>query len=182
MKLSRITSDNICHKKPERSFVVKGVQSFFCQRCIGIYLGFLFGICFMLLTGSFYIGSMDISVLIFLLPMMYDGVTQTLRRRESNNMFRYTTGLLFGFGLAPLLGLAEFGVEFPAVTYSAFVLLLTVFMMLLKKQFGEKSVVFVKAVSWLSVVSIFAMWVVLPLFFVRVVLVLANIVSSFLVF
>jgi uncharacterized membrane protein len=169
-----------CHRIPERSFVVDGFQSFFCQRCIGIYLGFLFGTIFIILTSGFHIVGMDISIIIITFPMAYDWLSQVFKKRESNNVFRFTTGLMFGLGFAPIFLLSKYGTAFNSNNYLIFVLVLAVVMMSLQRKLGKKSVLFVKAVSWLSVLSIFIGFFVVSFFIVRTAVYSVNFISSLL--
>ncbi len=89
----------ICHRKPERSFFIKGHQFPVCARCTGFYTG----LAVFLIYNQFYeidysINMLIISILL-LIPTAIDGFTQFLEFRESNNTLRFTTGLIGGIGL-----------------------------------------------------------------------------------
>jgi len=93
----------MCHQLPERSLFLFGVQYPICARCIGIYLGSSVGglLAFFYGRPKFMSKKMLLTVFIIsFMPMAIDGVTQTLLyQRESSNMLRFATGLLFGFGV-----------------------------------------------------------------------------------
>lgn len=90
---------SMCHQLPMRSFFIQGVQQAVCARDVGIYLGVIAGGLFFhhknvgfFRTKRFF--------LLTLIPIGLDGVTQTVfQMRESSNLLRLATGLLFGFGL-----------------------------------------------------------------------------------
>lgn len=91
---------SMCHQLPMRSYFIQGVQQAVCARDVGIYLGVIAG-------GLFYyrksVGFFRTKrfLLLTLIPIGLDGVTQTvLHMRESSNILRVATGLIFGFGLA----------------------------------------------------------------------------------
>jgi len=71
-----------------------------CSRCFGIYLGiFLIGI---------YIGikakikiNLKVST-IFMIPLLIDGITQSIGLRQSDNLLRFVTGFLFGLGIGSI--------------------------------------------------------------------------------
>lgn len=89
-----------CHKLPERSFFYKGKQFPVCSRCTGIYVGYFIFIPLLWLI------KIDIYwALLSILPTTIDGLTQAYYNRESNNLLRFSTGLLAGYGLA---GLSDF--------------------------------------------------------------------------
>ena len=89
----------LCHRKPERSFFIKGHQFPVCARCTGFYttlILFLIINCFYTLHytfESFLIG------IILIIPCAIDGITQYFGYRESNNTLRFITGLIAGAGL-----------------------------------------------------------------------------------
>ncbi|WP_296878831.1 DUF2085 domain-containing protein [uncultured Methanobrevibacter sp.] len=89
----------ICHRKPERSFFIKGHQFPVCARCTGFYTG----LAVFLIYNQFYEIDYSINMLIIsmllLIPTTIDGFTQFLEFRESNNTLRFTTGLIGGIGL-----------------------------------------------------------------------------------
>ena len=74
----------MCHSRPERSFYFKGEQ--FPIWVLGIIYGIL---------SEVPQGYITISIL---LPLIADGVIQSLGIKESNNIRRIITGILFGMG------------------------------------------------------------------------------------
>lgn len=93
----------ICHRKPERSFFVKGHQFPVCARCTGFYITLIL---YFIYTYFFFVdySSFLIAFAIFLLvPAILDGTTQLFSFRESNNTLRFMTGLLGGLGLGILI-------------------------------------------------------------------------------
>jgi len=98
-----------CHRMPERSFFYKGKQFPVCARCTGIYIGYVSIIVF----AIFRIYLPVFCSLALLLPSVIDGLTQAYCRRESNNILRFITGIMFGVGISSLLAiLAKITSEF----------------------------------------------------------------------
>jgi len=93
----------MCHQLPMRSLFTAGVQQAVCARDAGIYLGIAAaGLIF--LKGTPQILKTKKFLLLATIPIAIDGITQTiLNLRESNNLLRITTGLLFGFGITLFL-------------------------------------------------------------------------------
>ena len=93
----------ICHRKPERSFFIKGHQFPVCARCTGFYSSLII---YFTYTYYFYV-DYNIYLIVFaillLIPSAIDGITQFFEYRESNNILRFTTGLLGGLGLGILI-------------------------------------------------------------------------------
>ena len=93
----------ICHRKPERSFFIKGHQFPVCARCTGFYISL---ITYFIYTYYFFV---DYNIyllsfaIILLIPTAIDGLTQFLEYRESNNTLRLITGLMGGLGLGILV-------------------------------------------------------------------------------
>jgi uncharacterized membrane protein len=84
----------ICHHRKDRSIWFFGLEKIFCARCCGIISGLIIGIPLRFLGVTF-----PISVsLILIIPLIVDGITQLFECRESNNVFRVISGLLFGIG------------------------------------------------------------------------------------
>lgn len=91
----------VCHQYPERSFYVFGRQVAFCQRDVGVYLGlFLGGLAYAASSGWVRLRSTRLYLLVFVLPVAVDGLTQLLGLRTSAWPLRLGTGLLFGVGTA----------------------------------------------------------------------------------
>lgn len=86
-----------CHKIKDRSIEFFGLENYFCSRCLGVYIGFITGFIFR------FIFDVNINTLFFLvltLPLIIDGFSQFFDLKESNNLLRIMTGLLFGIGIA----------------------------------------------------------------------------------
>jgi uncharacterized membrane protein len=86
----------VCHQRADRSFFIFGAKMGVCSRCFGIYLGIVLGsLAYPLLRRS---GRMPAGwiILAALAPMALDGGTQLTGLRESTNILRTATGLLFG--------------------------------------------------------------------------------------
>lgn len=88
---------NICHQLPERSFIISGRQIFLCSRCSGAFIGVYVGLLTIIFSRKQFINSLKLPfILILILPMIIDGVTQYLGVRESSIFIRFVTGLLAG--------------------------------------------------------------------------------------
>jgi uncharacterized membrane protein len=86
-----------CHRLPERSLLLGGVQMLVCSRCAGIYLGLLTGA---LLPGGGWLTRHARTVAGGVaLPMLLDVATQDLGLRASWHPARLATGWLLGAGL-----------------------------------------------------------------------------------
>ena len=102
----------ICHRIPERSFIVGGMQLPLCARCSGTYLGALTAFVAMFLMGRRRAASLPsapvLAVLaLFVVVMGFDGVNSYLtlfpgapHLYEPQNWLRLTTGTLEGIALA----------------------------------------------------------------------------------
>lgn len=89
----------MCHRKPERSFFIRGHQFPVCARCTGLYLGtFLYAIYAQIIPIHYTINHLYIAI-ILIIPCFIDGFTQFLKLRESNNILRFTTGFIAAIGL-----------------------------------------------------------------------------------
>lgn len=111
----------VCHRLPERTFVVGGRLLPLCARCSGTYLAALAGMAVLALRGrgraSRLPGPRHLAVLgLFLLAWAVDGTNSFLtffpaapRLYEPNNLLRLATGTLEGLAIAafviPLLNL-----------------------------------------------------------------------------
>ena len=95
-----------CDQLPGHSLSIRGVLMPVCARCFGIYAGMLLG---SLLYPMISKGKIPKGWIIFAAaaPLTIDGVTQLVGLRESTNILRPATGLLFGvvipFYLIPIL-------------------------------------------------------------------------------
>ena len=89
----------ICHRKPERSFFIKGHQFPVCARCTGFYTGLIA----YLIANKFYPHGYDFNMLlismVLMIPVAIDGLTQYFGPRESTNNLRFITGFVGGVGL-----------------------------------------------------------------------------------
>lgn len=92
---------SVCHQIPERSFFIHNIQFPLCARCTGIYTGMFMGFLYILIRKR-HKGNKPPSIkyvilmIIFLLPMIIDGLTSYLGFRSTNNNIRIITGLMFG--------------------------------------------------------------------------------------
>jgi len=86
----------ICHHKKERSIWFFGLEKIFCARCCGIFSGFFIGAILRLIGVSFPL----LISLVLIIPLIIDGFTQLFGFRESNNIFRLVSGIIFGIGCA----------------------------------------------------------------------------------
>ena len=92
----------VCHRIPARTFKIKNHYFPVCARCTGIYIsGFTYILIAILFPITYSIELLIIGLLM-LIPMIIDGTTQLLGKRESNNYIRFITGLLGGVGLVTL--------------------------------------------------------------------------------
>ena len=89
----------ICHRKPERSFHIKGRQFPVCARCTGFYTGLLVYLIFNIFIKHEYNFEMLIVSCLLMVPTAADGLTQYFGPRESRNDIRFITGFIGGVGL-----------------------------------------------------------------------------------
>ncbi len=93
----------ICHRKPERSFFIKGHQFPVCSRCTGFYISMF---SYFIYTYYFFV-DYNIQLLslaiIIILPTLLDGIYQLISNYESNNYLRLITGLMGGLGLGIII-------------------------------------------------------------------------------
>ncbi|MFH0862846.1 MAG: DUF2085 domain-containing protein [Candidatus Altiarchaeota archaeon] len=91
----------MCHQLPDRSLVFGGIPMPVCARDAGIYVGAAAGFATVLLKNRPKFLSSIKMVALATAPIALDGITQTvLLMRESNNVLRLATGLIFGLGIA----------------------------------------------------------------------------------
>ncbi|WP_296848276.1 DUF2085 domain-containing protein [uncultured Methanobrevibacter sp.] len=93
----------ICHRKPERSFFIKGHQFPVCARCTGFYISLIIYFTYAYYFFIDYNLFLIIFGCILLIPAVIDGLTQFFEYRESNNVLRLITGLMGGLGLGILV-------------------------------------------------------------------------------
>ena len=89
-----------CHRKEERCFTVKDYTFPLCSRCCGLYTGIILS---MILLWFFPISYSIFSILL-MIPLVIDCSTQCFFNRESNNILRFSSGMLFSFGFLSFLG------------------------------------------------------------------------------
>ena len=89
----------ICHRKPERSFFIKGYQFPVCARCTGFYIALVLYFAYAYFFYVDYSLLLIFIAILLLVPSFVDGFTQLGGQRESNNCLRFITGLMGGLGL-----------------------------------------------------------------------------------
>ncbi|MDD3013945.1 MAG: DUF2085 domain-containing protein [Candidatus Gastranaerophilales bacterium] len=91
----------ICHQLPERSYFIWGYQMPVCIRCLGIYLGIPIGSViypFFRKINSIKLPNPKL-LLIFFIPIIIDGIAQTLNLYPSPHYIRLLTGIWASGGL-----------------------------------------------------------------------------------
>jgi len=90
-----------CHGIPERCFIVWQVPMPICARCTAIYAGLAVAVVVFLLLPRMSERVARVVLIIAIVPLGVDGLTQLVRLRESTNELRLVTGLAAGiaFGL-----------------------------------------------------------------------------------
>ncbi|HZY43213.1 MAG TPA: DUF2085 domain-containing protein [Anaerolineae bacterium] len=104
----------LCHRLPERSFVIDGHQLPLCARCTGIYLGLLIGTLSLIVrrrTRASRLPATPIIVALigFIVIMGIDGLNSTIsvipnapQLWHTTNFLRITTGTLYGLAISML--------------------------------------------------------------------------------
>lgn len=85
-----------CHRRPERSFFVRGRQFHICARCTGVLTG--------LIACPSVIPIRSLLPVVFFVSaavLIIDSFTQLVGWRESNNGIRFATGLVVGLTAGP---------------------------------------------------------------------------------
>ena len=100
--MKNILGSFICHRKPERTFKLRGHYFPVCSRCTGAYMGAFSYFIFVYFAYVPYNIIMILTGISMIIPMFSDGITQLFDFRESNNTLRFTTGLIGGIGLGIL--------------------------------------------------------------------------------
>lgn len=90
-----------CHCKDERSFHYKGKKFPICARCTGELVGI-----FASLFSCFFFQLPVWLCIILMIPLIADGTIQMFTNYESNNLRRFVTGVLFGYGLFMLFAIS----------------------------------------------------------------------------
>jgi uncharacterized membrane protein len=89
-----------CHRLPERCIQMSWGTSGLCARCTAFWFGLAVGISFMypkIIRIPFWTG------ILFLIPLIIDGIVQSVTAYESTNIFRILTGLTAGAGISILI-------------------------------------------------------------------------------
>ena len=87
-----------CHRRPDRSFFLRGRQLHVCARCLGLIVGSFLS----LLLIPWRQGSV-LFFAAFLFVLLVDWGTQRMGWRSSNNSLRFVTGLSVGLTVLPSL-------------------------------------------------------------------------------
>lgn len=96
----------LCHQLPERSFFGGGLQVPVCARDTGIYAGFVIAMVLLAILEGHERPTEPPSLLrssvlaLFVVALVYDGVTSYAGLRQTTNPIRLATGLATGFALA----------------------------------------------------------------------------------
>jgi uncharacterized membrane protein len=90
-----------CHGMPERCFYLWDVPMPICARCTAIYVGLALALVAFVLLPRLTERAARLALLVAVVPLGVDGLTQLVRLRESTNGLRSATGLIAGiaFGL-----------------------------------------------------------------------------------
>lgn len=152
----------LCHQKEERSYSMCGETLLVCSRCLGIYVGFLISLVFLIATFWLFTKSLNFAYAILLLvPMGIDGVSQLFGFRESNNPLRFFTGYLAGFSvalvfytvIARLLYFPTSG-ALPNPASLAPLVLIPFFIGILEKYNNSKSVFLKKTLNFIAIFTV----------------------------
>ena len=101
-----------CHQISARSFFVGSHQLPHCARCSGFFIGAGVSILYLHFNRRtngnkpFSLGQ-AVTFCLGLLPLAFDGLTSYLGLRESNNILRYMTGVLFIYMLPAMVVLVK---------------------------------------------------------------------------
>lgn len=89
---------SLCHQNPSRCFVLSGYPLAVCVRCLGVYGGFLLGVCFYPLLRDWRSRSLPRKgVLIAMsLPIVFDTAGNVLQLWTTTEWIRLFTGILWG--------------------------------------------------------------------------------------
>ncbi len=160
----------ICHQIKERSLLVSGETLSVCARDTGIYLGIFSSLAYFILfkrNTKLTIPSTKVSffLLLFMVPMMVDGMGSYSHLFESNNARRLVTGICFGYVLPyflyPLLSAKalEHNSE-PVVTHrnDIIVPLLLCCILGVLVYWGKLSYYFIDSLIILTIIVWFSLW------------------------
>ena len=87
-----------CHRMSDRSFFLNNRQFHICARCTGLVTGIPLSLLF--IPFSSVVGSL---FPICIGALMIDGLTQKVGLRESNNLLRFSTGLVSSATFLPFI-------------------------------------------------------------------------------
>lgn len=89
----------ICHRMPERTFKIGSWYLPVCARCTGLFIGAFLYYTYYFLVKITYTPEIMLFGILAVIPTFLDGLSQDLGYRVSNNLLRFSTGLLGGIGL-----------------------------------------------------------------------------------
>lgn len=81
-----------CHNLCERSFKLKSFYLPICSRCTGIYIGIYLSLLKPIFNYHYIIS------ILFMIPLLLDGLVQNFTNYTSNNLKRILSGIFFGIG------------------------------------------------------------------------------------
>lgn len=93
----------LCHRLPDRTFKIGKYHFPMCTRCTGLYIGAFFYFTFVYFNYVQYNLFFILFGMLIMFPILIDGLTQFLGYRESNNILRFSTGLIASIGLGILV-------------------------------------------------------------------------------
>lgn len=109
---------------------------FICTRCLGQYLGIIFAVVMMAISG-FQVNQLLEALIFYVLlpiPVIIDWLTQTLRWRESANPIRVLTGFLFGLSLgATIMSVLTWNLPMLIVSFVSYGFYLVIGLWILKR-------------------------------------------------
>lgn len=86
----------LCHGIPDRCLYLWNVPMPICARCTAIYAGLVLSVAIFLLLPRLTEAAARMTLVVAVIPMAIDGLTQLARLRESTNGLRVGTGLAAG--------------------------------------------------------------------------------------
>lgn len=169
----------ICHQLKDRSLLSSGEVLSVCARDTGIYLGIFSTLTYLFLFKRRTIVTIpsiknSFFLLLFMVPMMVDGLGSYSHLFESNNLRRLVSGLCFGFSLPyflfPLLsGKALENNAEPVVKQmrDTIVPLLLCSILGVSVLWGKLSYYFIDSLLIFTIIIWFCLWISLLLSFIR---------------
>ena len=95
----------VCHRMPSRSFWFLEVPLGLCSRCTGLYLAALLAAIILPFSNFRRIKNCFAYSLYALVPLLIDSTLQHYSLYVGNNILRFSTGALFGYGIIALVTL-----------------------------------------------------------------------------